>query len=129
MLLPTARSHAQEQRAFTYGPVFDRFGQTAPVATTAPIPSDARFAVAFDVSERSGGRTARTRGSLAPRRLINMHARAGVPAEATRVAVVVHGQATLDLLERAFLRRPLRRRRQSRTRPLLRVADGRMACG
>lgn len=92
---------AAQSDAFHAGPVFTEFGQIADVTTTMAIPADASFAVAFDTSTRAdAGEINRTLNSAA--RFINMHVAAGVPRENIRVAVVVHGQASLDLTRPAF---------------------------
>lgn len=90
-----------QSSAFQPGPVIAEFGTIAPVETTMDIPSDARFAVALDTSERAdAGEINRTLDSAA--RFINMHVAAGIPAENIRVAVVVHGGASLDLTNSEF---------------------------
>lgn len=83
---------------FTTGPVFADEGPNAEVASTMPIPGDAMFKVTMDVAERASDGEAANRTLISAARLINMHARAGVPVERTQVAVVVHGSAALDLL-------------------------------
>ncbi|QLC24965.1 hypothetical protein HFP57_07940 [Parasphingopyxis algicola] len=92
---------AAQSEAFHAGPVFTEFGQIADVETTMAIPVDAQFAVAFDTATRAEpGEINRTLNSAA--RFINMHVAAGVPRENIRVAVVVHGQASLDLTRAEF---------------------------
>ncbi|MEP1422677.1 MAG: DsrE family protein [Erythrobacter sp.] len=82
---------------FAMGPVFKDHGPNAEVAATVPIPAGTVFKVAFDAEERSAGIGA-NRTLVSAMRLINMHTRAGVPVENTKVAVVVHGSAVGDLL-------------------------------
>ena len=83
---------------FTYGPVFTDFGPVADIPDTDfAIPEGASFHVAFDVS-RAAEEGKLNRGFESAARLINMHARAGVPPMENRAAVVVHGPAVLDLL-------------------------------
>ena len=83
---------------FTTGPVFKDFGPTADVQTDAPLPEGTRFRIAFDVSKKaSPGKINRTIESAA--RFINMHVKAGVPAENIKLAVVVHGGAAGDLVK------------------------------
>lgn len=92
---------AAQPDVFRTGPVFTDFGQTADVETTMAIPADTQFAVAFDTATRADvGEINRTLNSAA--RFINMHVAAGVPRENIRVAVVVHGQASLDLTRAEF---------------------------
>lgn len=86
---------------FHPGPIFTEFGNVASVETTKALPADAAFAVAFDTSSRADvGEINRTLSSAA--RFINMHVEAGVPVENIRVAVVIHGQASLDLTNAEF---------------------------
>lgn len=92
---------AAQSDAFHAGPIFTEFGQIADVETTMAIPDDASFAVAFDTATRADPDAInRTLNSAA--RFINMHVAAGVPLENIRVAVVVHGQASLDLTRPEF---------------------------
>lgn len=83
--------------AFAPGPVFAEFGPHAPVEGMGPVPADTEFAHAFDVAEPAEG-GARNRGFESAARFVNMHAAAGVDPDNIRVAVVVHGKASLDLL-------------------------------
>jgi intracellular sulfur oxidation DsrE/DsrF family protein len=88
---------AQDMSAFTTGPVFEEYGPTAPVDTDMEIPADATFNVAFDTAKGAdAGKLNRTLESAA--RFVNMHAKAGIPLENIKVAVVVHGKASEDLL-------------------------------
>lgn len=96
-----ATSLSAQSDAFHTGPVFTDFGRIADVETTMAIPADAQFAVAFDTAARADpGEINRTLDSAA--RFINMHVAAGVPRENIRLAVVVHGQASLDLTRTGF---------------------------
>jgi intracellular sulfur oxidation DsrE/DsrF family protein len=100
--LPFGTANAQEtmRPGFHAGTVIPDFGAIASVDGHAPIPADATFSVAFDVSEPGKpGTINRTIESAA--RFINMHVEAGVPREAIRIAVVVHGQAAFDLTDAA----------------------------
>ncbi|PXW73315.1 intracellular sulfur oxidation DsrE/DsrF family protein [Blastomonas natatoria] len=97
-----ATGHAQDtmRPGFHPGTTIKEFGSVASVEGHAPIPADATFSIAFDVSEPGKpGSINRTIDSAA--RFINMHVEAGVPAEAIRIAVVVHGQASFDLTDAA----------------------------
>ena len=88
---------AQDLSAFTAGPVFEEFGPTAPVDTTMEIPADIEFKVAFDTA--AGAETGKLNPSLeSAARFINMHVKAGVPLENIKIAMVVHGKASEDLL-------------------------------
>ncbi|WP_299326211.1 DsrE family protein [Parasphingopyxis sp.] len=96
-----ATSLSAQSDAFHTGPVFAELGQIAGVTTTMAIPADAQFAVAFDTATRAEpGEVNRTLNSAA--RFINMHVAAGVPRENIRLAVVVHGRASLDLTRAEF---------------------------
>ncbi len=81
---------------FETGPVFEDFGPKAAVQTDDPLAKDSRFQIAFDVAKKADpGSLNRTIESAA--RFINMHVAAGVPAENIRLAIVVHGGASVDL--------------------------------
>ncbi|MGZ9159470.1 MAG: DsrE family protein [Nitrospira sp.] len=85
-----------QSEAFHPGTVISEYGAIASVEADMPIPSDALFQVSFDVSTRAeAGQRSRQMESAA--RLLNMLAEAGVPPERVRIAIVVHGSATLDL--------------------------------
>ena len=90
-------SAAQDMSAFETGPVFEEFGPHAPVEQTVEIPAGTRFAIAFDVAE-AAKEGYRHQGFESAARFINMHVAAGVPVENIRIAIVVHGKATLDLM-------------------------------
>ena len=85
---------------FHRGTAITEFGPIASVEGHAPIPADSTFSIVFDVSEPGKpGSINRTIESAA--RFINMHVEAGVPREAIRIAVVMHGQAAFDLTNAA----------------------------
>ncbi|MFN3818306.1 DsrE family protein [Blastomonas sp.] len=95
-------AHAQEapRPGFHAGTVIKQFGPVATVEGHEPLPAAATFSVAFDVADAAKpGSINRTLESAA--RFINMHAEAGVPRDAVRVAVVVHGPASFDLTDAA----------------------------
>lgn len=86
-----------DEAVFTTGPLIAHYGPVAEIEGAAAIPADAAFRVAFDVGETSGeGVLNRRFESVA--RFLNMHAAAGVPAENMSLALVVHGQASRDLV-------------------------------
>jgi len=100
LLLLAAPAAAAPRPGFVAGPVFSDFGHIAPVDSDLAIPADSSFKVAFDVSAKATpGEVNRTIDSAA--RFINMHVAAGVPAANIKVAVVVHGPASGDLLKAA----------------------------
>lgn len=88
---------AQDLSAFETGPVFEDFGPHAPVDGLGEAPADAEFAHAFDVADPAKD-GARNRGFESAARFINMHVASGVDEDNIRIAVVVHGKASLDLL-------------------------------
>lgn len=84
---------------FTTGPVFHEYGKNVVINNGLSMPKKQQFKVVFDVSERSEeGKVNRKFDTLA--RFINMHVRAGVPIENIDVALVVHGAASNDLLNK-----------------------------
>jgi intracellular sulfur oxidation DsrE/DsrF family protein len=98
LLLLPAMAAAQDRSAFHPGPVFKDFAPIATVVSDVPIPKGTTFKVDFDVSEKAKpgelSRAIETAG-----RFINMHVDAGVPMSAIKVAIVVHGGASADLLK------------------------------
>ena len=83
---------------FSKGPVIKNYGGVAAVKQTRPLTGKEHFKVAFDVAEQGDKEKANRRfESLA--RFLNMQARAGVPPEQVKLAVVVHGKAGFDLLD------------------------------
>lgn len=88
---------AQDMSAFKTGPVFEEFGPHAPIEGIDTVPADTEFSHAFDVAAPAE-EGKRNRGFESAARFINMHVAAGVPEENIRVAVVVHGKASMDLL-------------------------------
>jgi len=99
-MLIAVPTSAQDMSAFKTGPVFKTFGPHAPVEGAAEIPRDAKFTVAFDVAKPAAeGKPNRTFESAA--RFINMHVAAGVDPKNIKIAVVVHGKASMDLMHNA----------------------------
>ena len=81
---------------FKAGPVFDNYGKHAAVEGVS-FPADMTLKVAFDVAEGAdAGQLNRKFDTLA--RFINMHVANGVKLENIHLALVVHGSATLDVL-------------------------------
>lgn len=89
---------AQDMSAFKTGPVFAEFGPHAPVEGMGTVPADTEFAIAFDVATPAEAGQ-RNRGFESAARFINMHVAAGVDPDNIRIAVVVHGKASMDLLD------------------------------
>ena len=81
---------------FHDGPLITEYGQVAAVPEAMTIPEGAEFKIAFDIAKAAEpGELNRKIASSA--RLLNMHAEAGLPPEATSIAIVVHGGAHKDL--------------------------------
>lgn len=101
-MLATGSARAQEtmRPGFHAGTAVPEFGAVATVDGHAPIPPESTFSIAFDVSE-PGKPGSISRSIETAARFINMHVEAGVPREAIRLAVVVHGQAAFDLTDAA----------------------------
>lgn len=91
---------AQDMSAFKAGPVFKSFGPHAPIAGMREMPADTEFSIAFDVADAAAD-GARNRGFESAARFINMHVAAGVDPENIKIAVVVHGKASMDLMHDA----------------------------
>ena len=85
------------KEAFTMGPVIQGFGQNAPVEQTVPVAKTQKFKIAFDIAKQ-GETDAANRKINSLARFINMHARAGVPAENIELAMVIHGKASYDFM-------------------------------
>lgn len=81
---------------FSTGPLIEGYGPNAEIDTTFEIPSDAVFQPLYDVAQAAepGGLN---RSLVTAARFLNMHARAGIPAENMQLAVVVHGSAIFDV--------------------------------
>jgi len=90
-------ANAQDMFTFRTGPVFEDFGPHASVEGMGKVPGDTEFAIAFDVSEPAD-EGKRSSGLESAARFINMHVAAGADPDIIRIAVVVHGKASFDLL-------------------------------
>jgi len=94
LLVPLA-AQAQESR-FERGPIFTEFGESAAVQTDFKIPRGTQFKILYDIVE--AGKPGQLNRKLnTPARFLNMHARAGVPEKNMKLAVVIHGKASLDV--------------------------------
>ncbi|MGK0372901.1 MAG: hypothetical protein ACJAW1_003169, partial [Glaciecola sp.] len=79
------------------GSIISGFGKYAPVESSS-VGVSTILKVAFDVGKAAKtGEVNRRFDSLA--RFINMHVASGVPLENIELALVVHGKASLDLLD------------------------------
>lgn len=94
LLLPPA---LQAKNTFHPGSVIKNFGKVASISSDMPIPAGTEFKVSFDIGKQAdAGALNRNLASVA--RFINMHAENGVELSNLKLAVVVHGSATFDLL-------------------------------
>lgn len=82
------------------GPVIEQFGPVWEVrGTTFETDIHAEYRVVFDVMNSPEDPTARNPWMETAARFLNMHAQAGVSPSQLHVALVVHNQATKDLLK------------------------------
>lgn len=89
---------AQAAEPFSTGPYIKDFGPTYNhVQQTHPLTGQETFKVAFDVGAQ-GDSESPNRQFVSAARFLNMHVKAGVPAENIQLAIVVHGKASFDLL-------------------------------
>ncbi|GHF14866.1 hypothetical protein GCM10017044_06230 [Kordiimonas sediminis] len=96
-------SVSADEPAFKKGPVFPDYGKIAVVNNEYPLPDDFKLKVAFDIIPAAKpGEVNRALDKAA--RFINMHVDAGVPLENITVALVLHGNATLDAANAATYR-------------------------
>jgi intracellular sulfur oxidation DsrE/DsrF family protein len=84
--------------AFSKGPVFPNFGENTLIEGGLVDAKSQQFKVLFDVSKKNDG-DAPHRSLNTVARFINMHVRAGVPIDNIAVAIVVHGEASFELIE------------------------------
>ena len=95
VLLIPAAAQAQESK-FQPGTVLSEFGKIAPVQTDFKIPRGTKFKVLYDIVDGAEP-GALNRKLNTPARFLNMHAAAGVPEKNMKLAVVIHGRASLDV--------------------------------
>jgi intracellular sulfur oxidation DsrE/DsrF family protein len=89
----------------TTGPAVENYGPVAPVPEGAFALDNSRsYKVVKDIRATAESPDQLNRNLEAVARLLNMQARAGMPAENLDVAVVVHGPAVKDLLSDAAYR-------------------------
>lgn len=85
---------------FTKGPAIADYGPVARVPDAEPLPAGVSFKVMFDVSKKAEEGKLNS-GLESAARFLNMQVAAGVPEENIKLAIVVHGPATRDLLRPA----------------------------
>lgn len=90
---------------FSTGPLIADYGPNAEIETTIAFPPDTVFRPLYDVAEPADPGEL-NRSFVTAARFLNMHARAGVPAENMHLAIVIHGRAIFDVANaEAFERR------------------------
>jgi len=102
-LLVWRDSHAGPE-AFVEGPLITEFGKIAKVDSDMPITDGTALQVSFDVANQA------TEGELnrqieSAARLLNMHVQAGADPANLKLAIVVHGGASKDLLATQYYER------------------------
>lgn len=82
---------------FTDGPLISGFGKHAAVQQDLLVDKDMQFNVVFDVGSTGEPKTLNKRfDSLA--RFLNMHVANGIAPEDIQLALVIHGKASVDVL-------------------------------
>ena len=100
LCLSTTPLSAQNS-SFHRGTAIPEFGQIATIETDMPIPQDTKFNISYDLAKGASiGEINRSFNTAA--RFINMHIEAGVRQDNIKLAIVVHGTASLDLTDNAF---------------------------
>ena len=95
LLLIPASAQAQESK-FQPGTVLTEFGKVAPVQTDFKIPRGTKFKVLYDIVDPAEpGQLNRKLNT--PARFLNMHTAAGAREKNIKLAVVIHGKASLDV--------------------------------
>jgi intracellular sulfur oxidation DsrE/DsrF family protein len=96
LLLPGFFGVAQEKST---GPVIRGYGEAWDIPEASyPTDTTKTFRVVFDVMNTPEDRTAVNPWMETAARFLNMHARSGIPPVRLKVALVVHNQASTDLL-------------------------------
>jgi intracellular sulfur oxidation DsrE/DsrF family protein len=86
-----------DMSSFADGTVIKNYGKYVSIPSATVSQQDS-FKIAFDVAKGAeAGEVNRQFDSLA--RFINMHVASGVPTENIELALVVHGRASMDLLD------------------------------
>ena len=87
-----------QQRAQA-GPMIESAGAVFRVAPTLATPVDRDYRLAFEVATPAPSPDRLNVAFNTAARFLNMHGQAGVPAERIAAALVVHGGASLELLD------------------------------
>lgn len=86
---------------FSNGPVIDEYGPQVQIPGALENPKQQSFKVIFDISEPSEGGALNSHYNTVAR-FINMHVAAGVAKENLKIAMVIHGKATEEMLLNEF---------------------------
>ena len=89
------------QQRFHAGKVIPEFGKVASVESDMPVNSSTKLRICFDVAGKSGQETINQTFDSAAR-FINLNVEAGAQAKNVKVAIVVHGQAAMDVTDSKF---------------------------
>ncbi len=84
---------------FHPGPIIPAFGKVATVRSDMPLPADARWKHAFDVTD--GTPATLNKGIESAARFVNMMGENGVRGDRLKVAVVLHGPAVFHVTNAA----------------------------
>jgi len=99
LIFTTANSAVAGADKFAAGPAIKDYGKHANVQQDLVLNKKATFKVAFDISAQGeAGAINRKIETLA--RFINMHVANGIAAENIELALVVHGKAGFDLINK-----------------------------
>lgn len=81
------------------GPVFEKFGEVWSVDDPSyKTDISKEFRVVFDIMNSPESHSEINKSIETAARFLNMHVRAGIPKEQLKVALVVHNQATKDII-------------------------------
>lgn len=89
----------EAQQPTKAGPIIESAGAVFSVAPTLATPTDREYRLAFDVSSPASSPERMNVAFNTAARFLNMHGQAGVPADRIGAALVVHGGASLELLD------------------------------
>ncbi len=97
LFLFTQIMHSQEAQA---GPVIKNYGKVHRISDPDYKTNTSQdFKVVFDVTESPENKEEVNRYIETAARFLNMHAQAGIPVEHLSVAMVIHGSATLNVID------------------------------
>ncbi|MDC6351421.1 DsrE family protein [Zeaxanthinibacter sp. PT1] len=97
LLFMVPMTNAQQAKA---GPVIKNYGKVYPIANPGfNTNTSLDFNVVFDVTASPENKEELNKSIETAARFLNMHAQAGVPVSQLSVAMVVHGSATLNMID------------------------------